>query len=325
MADDYYKTLGVRRDASQADILKAYRDLARKYHPDLNPDDAAAKTKFQKVQAAFDVLNDAEKREMYDRYGSSFDTMGAGGPRAGPFRQAGPSPGFGGFGGENVDFSQFFGEHFNEESPGGFSDIFSHFRQREPRGSRQRATRQRNRGGDIRHEVQIPFTTSVTGGEAQIAVRHQSGKMETISVKIPAGIWSGKKIRLRGQGEPAVAGGQPGDLLLTVRVSPHAHFHRRGNHLYVRVPVTLAEAALGAKVDVPTPRGTVSLRVPPNTSSGAKLRIKGRGVENPGEAPGDLLAEIEIVLPENLDEASQELIRKLDEQQPQNPRAKLQW
>ncbi len=325
MAEDYYKTLGVRRDASQTQIQKAYRELARKSHPDLNPDDAAAKEKFQQVQAAFDVLNNAEKREMYDRYGSSFEAAGGpGGPQAGPFwTTSGPAAGFGGFGGETVDFSQFFGERFGEEPPGGFADVFSQYR---PRGTgRRRAAKAHSRGADVHHELLIPFTTSVTGGEAQIAARHESGKMESITVKIPPGIRAGKKIRLRGQGEPSLAGGRPGDLLLTVRVSPHAHFQRHGNHLYVRVPVTLAEAALGAKVDVPTPRGTVSLRVPAGTSSGTKLRIKGRGVICPGEPPGDLMAEIEIALPDHLDETSQELIRQFDKQQSQNPRANLQW
>jgi DnaJ-class molecular chaperone len=335
MAEDYYKTLGISRNASQADIQKAYRELARKYHPDLNPDDATARKRFQEVQTAFDVLNDPEKREMYDRYGHSFESGAASQPhgawRAGPAGAGGGSP-FGGFQaeftGDDFDFAQFFGERFGGGGGGaaGFGDIFGQFRQAEAgQAGRAASGRQRRRGADIAHELRIPFTTSITGGEAQIAVRRESGKVETISVKIPPGIEDGKKIRLRGQGEPGPRGGNPGDLLLTVRVSPHACFKRQGNNLLVRVPVTLAEAALGAKVDVPTPQGTVSLRVPAETSSGTKLRLKDRGVAVPNGSKGDLLAEIEIVLPEKLDDESRDLIRKLDEQNPMDPRTNLRW
>lgn len=334
MAKDYYKTLGVRRDASQAEIQKAYRELARKYHPDLNPDDKTAKRKFQEVQAAFDVLNNPEKRELYDRYGSSFETMGPGGP-GGAYtgsswgRSAGGGPA-GGFRFEDVDLGDFFGERFGGGAGGpggaGFADVFQQFRQAGARPRRGQAARPQ-RGADIVHELRVPFSTSITGGEAQVTIRRQSGKVETLEVKIPAGIEDGKKMRLRGQGEPAPPGGKPGDILLTIRVAPHACFQRRGNDLVVKVPVTLAEAALGAKVDVPTPKGTVSLRVPAETSSGTRLRVKGYGVAPKQDAPpGDLLAEVQIVLPKELDESSREMIRKIDEQSPhQDPRAELRW
>jgi DnaJ-class molecular chaperone len=323
MAEDYYKTLGVARDASAADIQKAYRKLARKFHPDLNPDDKTAKTKFQEVQRAFDVLNDAGKRELYDRYGSSFESMGAGaGPRGG--RAAWGS----GAGGEEVDFSQLFGERFGGDDPTGmFGDIFSQFRRAGGRGGRAGA-RPAARGADMVTELEIPFHMAVMGGEAQISLRRQDGHVETIAVKIPAGIDEGKKIRLRGQGE-AVPGGTSGDILITIHVAPHPWFTRRGNNLDVRVPVTLAEAALGAKVDLPTPRGTISLRVPPGTSSGKKLRVKGHGVAPAGREPGDLYAEIQIVLPAPLDDACVELIKKLDEHaagaHPQQPRKDMRW
>jgi curved DNA-binding protein len=327
VAEDYYKTLGIPRDASQADIQKAYRDLARKYHPDLNPDDKTAKKKFQAVQAAFDVLNDPSKRELYDRYGSSFENMGAGQPRRGP--RAGPA----GTTAEDFDFSQFFGERFGAEGPGGFADIFSHFRQaaggggggggegqpRSRRGSRQRA------GTDVRHELQVPFLTTVNGGEVEITLQQPDGRSENLVVKIPAGIDEGKTIRLRGKGEPGMFGGPPGDLLITIRVQPHPYFQRLGNDLLVRVPVSLAEAALGAQVDVPTPRGRVSVRVPPGTSSGKKLRIKGQGVKAARQDAGDLLAEVQIMLPKQLDEESQELIRKLDQLNPLDPRSNVPW
>ncbi len=333
MAEDYYKTLGVRRDASQAEIEKAYRELARKYHPDLNPDDKTAKEKFQKVQAAFDVLSNSEKREMYDRYGSSFETMGgagAGGPQPGAW---GAGPGFGGAPGggfqfEEVDLGDLFGRGFGQgqgyeqQAPGGFGDFFRQFRRSSQRPGKGAPPRS---GGDIRHEIQIPFNTAVTGGEVEITLARPSGKTDRISVKIPPGIEDGKKIRVRGQGESGPGGGPPGDILITVRVAPHPHFSRRGNNLLVRVPVTLAEAALGGKIDVPTPKGTVTLSVPPGSSSGTKLRVKGHGVPRRDGSAGDLLAELLIVLPKKLEPDEQEHIRAIDQHHPLQPRDGLRW
>jgi len=315
MAEDYYKTLNVGRDASQAEIQKAYRKLARKYHPDTNPDDKHAKEKFQNVQKAFDVLNDPSKRELYDRYGSSFESMGPGGrPHAGTQ---------GGSGFEDIDFSQFFGERYGSDPAGGFGDIFSHFRRAAGRGGKTRAAPAG--AANVESQVEIPFKTAITGGEVQIGVERPSGKTDTLAVKIPPGIKDGGKIRLRGQATTGVPGEQPGDILLTVHVQPHPSFTRRDNHLEVKVPVTLSEAVLGGKVDVPTPKGTISLRVPPRTSSGTKLRIKGHGVASRNGEPGDLYAEIQIVLPERIDEQTQEAIRKLGESAAQNPRADLKW
>jgi DnaJ-class molecular chaperone len=322
MAEDFYKTLGVSRDASAADIQKAYRKLARKYHPDLNPDDKTAKTKFQEVQRAFDVLNDSSKRELYDRYGSSFESMGAGGgPRGGGGGRTtwGEGPG----GAEEVDFSQLFGERFGGDPTGTFGDIFTQFRRA---GGRQR--REATRGADMAAELEIPFTVAVLGGHAQVSLQRHTGQVETLNVKIPPGIDEGKKIRLRGQGE-AVPGGTAGDIIITIHVAPHPSFTRHGDNLNVRVPVTIAEAAVGAKVDVPTPKGTISLRVPAGTSSGKKLRVKGHGVVMRNGTAGDLFAEIEIVLPVPLDDASLELIKQLDSHvqgvHPQAPRRELQW
>jgi DnaJ-class molecular chaperone len=321
MAQDYYKTLGVPRNASQADIQKAYRELARKYHPDVNPEDKGAKKKFQEVQAAFDVLNDPQKREMYDRYGSAFETMGSGGPQGGSPWGAGPA---GGFGFEEVDLSELFGERFGGGPGGGFADIFSQF-QRGAGGTRKQSARRRRRGADLHSEVQIPFVSAVTGGEVQLSVPRPSGKAETIAVKIPPGIEDGKKIRLRGQGEPPPGDGTPGDLLLTVHVAPHPCFQRRGNHLHVKVPVTLPEAVLGARIDVPTPQGTVSLKVPAGTSGGTKLRIRGHGVVPKSGPAGDLLAEVQIVLPDGLDDASREMIQNFEGHYSESPRANLRW
>ena len=322
MAEDYYKTLGIRHDASQAEIQKAYRELARKSHPDLNPGDEEAKKRFQRIQNAFDVLNDPEKREMYDRYGSSFETMQGAGPHGGGAWEPGFGGGSGGAQFEGFDFSQLFGEQFGGAPSGGFGDIFKQFRRGAGRSTSKAGSRRRGR--DVAHELQVSFNTAVTGGEAQIGVQRPSGKTETISVKIPAGIEDGKKIRIRGQGEPAAGRGSPGDILLAIRVAPHPYFQRRGNQLHVKVPVTVAEAALGAKIDLPTPSGTVSLKIPEGTSSGAKLRVKGHGIAPKGGTAGDLLAEIQIVLPGNLDEADRKRIREL-QPYPQDPRADLKW
>ncbi len=313
MDEDYYKVLGVKRDASQADIQRAYRDLARQYHPDMNPDDDTAKERFQRVQEAYDVLGNAEKREMYDRYGSSFQSAG-GRPGGGG---AGNQYGYPGGGVEDLDFSQIFGERGSE----GFADIFRQFTGGQTRGRQRRP----QRGADLRHEIEIPFQTAITGGEVAVTIQRSDGKIETITVKVPAGIADGKKIRLRGQGEASASGGKPGDILIQIRVAPHPYFKRRGNNLEVSVGVTLAEAALGGKIDVPTPKGTITLTIPPGTSGGRRLRVKGHGVAPAKGQPGDLYAEIRIVLPKELDDESKRQVCEIDERNPLEPRADLRW
>jgi DnaJ-class molecular chaperone len=258
---------------------------------------------------------------LYDRYGSSFETMAQGAPHGAPGGAPGGAsygPGPGGFNAEDVDFSQFFGDRFGEGA--GLGDIFTHFRKP---GSRGGGTTKR-RGGDVTSEVTIPFGTAVNGGEVQLGLQRENGQMETIVVKIPPGIEDGKKMRLRGKGEPAAARGTAGDLLLTVHIAPHPFFTRKGSDLYVRLPVTLGEAVAGASVDVPTPGGTVALHIPPGTSSGKRLRIKGHGVPAKG-ATGDLFAEVMIVLPANLTDADRETIRAIDARSPSNPRQNLRW
>ncbi len=316
MPQDYYKILGISNTASQAEIQKAYRKLARKHHPDMNPDDKTAKDKFKKIQEAYDVLNDPQKREMYDRYGSAFESVGGG---AGPRWQAsrgGPE------GVQDIDFGQIFGQGGAGGGFGGFEEILQQFAGGARAGRRPSA---KTRGADVEHELHIPFNTSITGGEAQLSVRRAGGKVETITVKIPAGIKDGEKMRLRGQGEPSPAGGPAGDLLIAVRVAAHPFFRRHGNDLEVSVPVTLAEAALGAKIDVPTPQGEISLRIPAGTSSGKRLRLKGMGAPIAGGGHGDLYAEILIVIPKKLDEESLELVRRFDQRHDLQPRADLKW
>ncbi|MGB7950037.1 MAG: J domain-containing protein, partial [Candidatus Binatia bacterium] len=181
------------------------------------------------------------------------------------------------------------------------------------------------RGADIKHELTIPFATAVLGGEAAISVQRADGDVETIKVKIPAGIDDGKKIRLRGQGGQGSGNAPAGDILLTIHVSPHPHFRRAGNRLEVRVPVTLAEAATGAKIDVPTPHGVVTLTLPPNTSSGKRLRIKGQGVKPANQPAGDLFAEIQVLLPSSLTDAERQQLAEISNHYPQQPRSDLRW
>ncbi|MCI0360589.1 MAG: HSP40/DnaJ peptide-binding protein, partial [Planctomycetaceae bacterium] len=262
--------------------------------------------------------------------GPAFEQMGGGGG-AGPQWSGQVPPGFEGF--------EFSGSWPGGGGAGGGGqippDLEDLLRQFTAGGSGfdfggGTATRRRGRrrpaepGADVRHEVEVPLRTAVTGGEVNLRI-HRGQKAETISAKIPAGIDDGQTLRLRGQGEPSRNDGPPGDLLVTVRVAPHASFRRDGLDLIVKVPVTLAEAALGGKVDVPTPHGTITLKVPPGTSSGTRLRAKGQGVAKSDGRTGDLYAEILIAIPRHIDDASAELIRKLDERLRFDPRAELSW
>ena len=318
MAEDYYQTLGVPRTASAEDIRKAYRELARKYHPDLHPDDAAAKEKFKQVQTAFDVLNDQSKREMYDRYGSSFEGVGAGGPGGGP--GGGPFPGGGFPGGGEIDLESLFGG----AGGAGFGDLFGRGGAK-PRGRRRSA---QTPGEDVTARIEIPFKLAIDGGKTDVRI-DRDGKTETISVTIPQGLPDGGRMRLRGQGLPGSGGGPAGDLLLEVRVQPHPLFRRVGDMLEVTLPISLSEAIAGAKVDVPTPWGTIALKVPAKTSGGRKLRAAGMGVRHANGAKGDLIAEVQIVLP---DTAADTTLEKLLEAAKASeasaglgPRAQLRW
>lgn len=291
MEEDYYRVLGINRTASVAEIQKAYREMARKHHPDMNPDDKKAKERFQAVQRAYEVLSDPQKRELYDRYGSSFESVGQG-PRGAYRSRRGPG-GPGGFSAEEIDLSEIFGGRPGDEGgPGGFAEIFRQFT-----GGGRRANRTAARGANLEHELTIPFNTAITGGDLNIHVQRDGSHNETLSVKIPPGIEDGKKIRLRGQGSPGPQGGDRGDLLITVNVTPHPFFQRRGPNLEVKLPITLHEAIAGATVEVPTPEGVISLKIPPGTSSGKRLRIRGHGVPNAKGTRGDLFVEVQIQLP----------------------------
>ncbi len=317
---DYYDVLGVPRDATPEAIKKAYRTLARKHHPDVNPGDKKAEARFKETQAAYDVLSDPEKRASYDRFGhAAFEHMGAAGPRAGASewaaRAAGPGQGY-----ENIDFSQFFGPGAMQdegEAGGIFEDLINRVRGGRA-GRRHGGPRP---GRSMEAQLTIPFLTAARGGETTIEVQRAEGRRESLVVKIPAGIESGAKLRLRGQGEPGEKGAPSGDLTIQVTVEPHPYFTRDGRNLSVEVPITLAEAILGAKVDVPALSGMKSLTIPPGSSSGLKLRLRGQGIAASGGKPeGDLFVVLKVVVPKSVDEASQKLIRDFAERNPQNPR-----
>ena len=315
-ATDYYKTLGVSREASADEIRKAYKKLARMYHPDVKPDDKDAAQKFKDIQEAYAVLGDSEKRDQYDRYGSAFQGAGRG-PGGQAYNWSSGSGGAGPvdlgdlFGGQ-LDLGDLFGESFGRGQAGGYGA-----------GGRQAAAPSR-KGQDVRLEIDVPFQVAALGGDYALQLQ-RDGKTERLNVKIPAGVDAGSVIRLAGEGHPGSAGGPNGDLLLTTKVAPHPYFRRQGRNVHLEVPVTPSEAALGAKIEVPTlTEGHMTVTVPPGTSSGTKLRLRGKGIPDPkGDTPGDQLVIIKVVVPQDLDEESRALYQKLAEAAPLSPRAGL--
>jgi len=305
---DYYKTLGVSKSASADEIRKAYKKLSRKYHPDVNKDKGAPE-QFKQVQEAFEVLGDSEKREQYDRFGRVFP--GGAAQQGQPFQwsttgTAGAGPDFADlFGGGQIDLGDLLGGAF-----GG--------------GGRRQGRRGARRGQDVEAEVEVPFQVAVEGGKHELALDRE-GKTEHLSVKVPAGVDTGSVIRLAGEGQPGAGGGPAGDLLIRIRVAPHPWFRREGNNLLVDVPVTVTEAALGAKVEVPTlSEGTVVVTIPPGTSSGAKLRLRGKGIlDRATKERGDEFAVVKIVVPKKPGERAQALLAELAQVEPQFPRKGL--
>jgi DnaJ-class molecular chaperone len=321
MADDYYKTLEVNKNATADEIQKSYRQLARKYHPDLNQDDPKAKEKFQKLQEAYNVLSDPAKRKQYDQFGPAFEQMGAGG-----FQWSNM-----GGQGATVDFNlnDIFNDLFRRQA-GGANGCGTGCGGTSPfeAGARRQQRRRPTgpvKGDDLNHEITVPFNTAILGGSCEIVVQRPGSGPERVTFQIPVGIDDGKKIRLRGQGNPApMPGSKPGDLILTVKVSPHPHFRRQGEHLYVPVPVMLQEAVQGAKIEVPSPKGMVSVTVPPGSTSGTKLRLKGCGIQKPSGAT-DLFVELVVALPKSWSEHDRKLIEQLDTPYPEPPRKRLTW
>ena len=287
---DFYKILGVTKGVSDADLKKAYRKLAKQNHPDLHPGDQAAESRFKDISEAYDVLSDATERKEYD----AVRAMG-GGAR---FQAGGRGSQGGGF--EDV-FSNFFGG-------GGF-----------PSGGFGGGGFAPQRGQDLTTSSSVDFIDSIHGTNVKLTV---SGK--PLTLKVPAGIQDGQKLKLKGKGQPSPNGGQAGDLVVTIKVRPHPVFTRDGDNVRVVVPVTFAEAVLGAVISVPVLGGEpVKLKVAPGTPNGRTLRVKGKGVQHESHQ-GDLLASVDILVPNRISKKAEEALRAFDNEIPvEDPRATL--
>ena len=372
---DYYQVLGVAKNATQAEIKKAYRKLAQRYHPDANPGDASAEERFKEISAAYDIIGDEDKRKQYDQVRDMAAAgFGGGGFPGGAGGAGGGFPGGGFPGGGRVRFEDF--------DIGDLGDLFGAVTGRGGRGGARRAAR----GSDLETSVRISFDDSMRGttvpvrldgpapcprcggngaepgtspitcpqcgGGGQIQVNqglfavaqtcptcHGSGRVvqtpctechgsgsvrrtRTLQVKIPAGVKDGARIRLAGRGEPGPAGAKPGDLYVAVHVAPHAFFGRKANDLTVELPITFAEATLGANVDVPTLNGPVKLKVPAGTRSGQTFRVKGKGAPRKG-GHGDLLVTVRVEVPRKLSREERELLKQLRELEKDSPRRHL--
>ncbi|MBN2223289.1 MAG: DnaJ domain-containing protein [Deltaproteobacteria bacterium] len=307
---DYYEALGLSRGASIDEIKKAYRKLARKYHPDMNPGDPSAEDKFKDISEAYEVLTDPEKKKMFDQFGDAAFSPG-GGPGARTWTwKSGESP-FEGF-----DFS---GSGATDQY-GSFSDIFS-----ELFGARRSSVRRPRAGQDLSYTMEIDFMEAVGGVTKTVTLRTETGT-EHLTVTIPAGVNEGSRVRLKGKGGPGSAGGPSGDLYIITRVKPHPYFTRKEGDIYVEIPVTITEAALGAQVNIPTVDGPTRLTIPEGTQGGQKLRLRGKGAPHlKGAGRGDMYAVIKIAVPKKISDSSKKLLRDFDGQNPFNPRAKLGW
>jgi len=308
---DYYDILGVPRNADEEQIKRAYRRLARKYHPDVNKQPGAVE-RFKEVQEAYQVLSDKNKRAAYDQFGHVGVGMGAG-----PGGQWSRGPGgsrvyystSGSGGGFDFDLGDIgFG--------GSMQDILDQIFGRRTGGRRARTGAPPSKGQDIEQPVTLTFEQAVWGTTLRLQVGRPDGRgqivQETLDVKIPPGVHEGSRIRLRGKGQ-AGTGGPAGDLYIVVHVKDHPYFRRKGNDIYLDVPITVSEAILGAKVKMPTIDGPTTVTIPPGTSSGQKLRLRGKGAPDPKtHVRGDQYAVIKVVVPKQVDQKLAEAVRQLD-------------
>jgi len=372
-SQDYYAALGVSRTANSDEIRKAYRRLARKHHPDLNPGDKAAEERFKRVQEAYDVLSDPKKKQMFDQYG--FYSEHGPQPGAGP---EGAGMGFGGF-----DFSDITSQAGKEEAGGGFRDLFSQFFHR---GANSEPKATPERGSDLEYGLTIDFWQAIRGTQVSLNISRQescaacggsgsaggksgicpqcsgsgnvtqmagamrfnltcpkcngSGRLinaclscqgegrvssaESVEVRIPAGVQTGTRLRVGSKGNAGTLGAPAGDLYITVRAEAHAFFHREGDDIEIQVPVTVTEAGLGAKIEVPTIDGRTLLKVPQGTHSGQKFRMRERGVFNSRKnTRGDQIVEVVVQPPKVRDERTKEILRELAQLNPEDPRDEI--
>jgi len=299
---DYYKVLGVAHGASDKEIKAAYRKLAQRYHPDNNPGDAEAEARFKEIGEAYRVLSNAEERRQYDQARDAFARgTFVGGPEGGGAQYV------------RIDDLGDLGEAFGGGLFGGLGDLFGF-------GGRQ--ARRPRKGADLEAEVSLSFHEAVRGVTKTLTVNGPQGR-RSVQVKIPAGVNDGARIRLRGKGSPGADGGHAGDLYVRVHAASHPIFERSGKDLKVRLPVSFAEAALGAEVAAPTLDGKVTLRIPPGTPSGKTFRVAGHGVPTPS-GTGDLFVTVEIEIPDDLSPEARGLIEQLRAaERDHNPRAHL--
>jgi curved DNA-binding protein len=326
---DYYATLGVAKNATEKEIKQAFRKLARKLHPDVNPGDKSAESKFKEINEAYEVLGDPAKRKKYDELGANwraYEQAGAGGPGF----QGGFDPSQFGGGGWNVGGQPGQGgyrtmteeemrEMFGDGNP--FSDFFQTFFGGAPpgtgdasrRGGRGARGRSARAGRDVEHELELGLEDAHQGATRRLTLKHD-GHSRTVDVRIPPGVSDGSRVRVAGEGEQGTGGGPSGDLFLRIRLAPHPEFERKGKDLYVRVPVPLTTAVLGGEADVKTLGGkSLRLKIPPTTQNQQVFRLKGHGMPSVGKSgePGDLYATVEVQLPKHVTAEQRKLFEEL--------------
>jgi len=301
MSADPYKTLGVEKDATQEEIQKAYRGLAKKLHPDLNPGNKKAEEQFKEVAAAYDLLGDADKRGRFDR--GEIDASGAERPRQRFYR----------------DFAESGASH-PYASDAGFADYASADEVLSEIFGRGGRVNLRMRGQDVHYRLALDFLDAINGAKRQVTLPDGT----VLDVTIPPGTRDGQTLRLRGKGRPGLGDGPPGDALVAIEVRPHRIFTRDGDDIRVELPISLGEAVLGGKVNVPTPSGTVAMTVPKGANTGTVLRLKGRGAPRPDGGRGDEYVTLKVVLPEKPDPELEKFVAQWHPAHAYNPREKLE-
>ena len=315
---DYYETLGVKRTASPDEIKRAYRKLAKKYHPDHNQGDPSAEEKFKEVQQAYQILHDPEKRAEYDRFGEAGVGRWATDPRGQRVYQWG--------GHSSVDVNDLE-DLFSAFGGGGDAraSVFDQFFGGFGRGQARRPMAER--GADETRSILLTFDQMIHGAVVTVHLSSpQEGRSETLDVKIPPGVEEGQKIRVAGKGHPGRDAGSPGDFYLVCSIQPHPYFTRQGADLYVEVPVTVTEASLGAKIEVPSIDGPTTVTLPPGTPSGTRLRLRGHGLAKRGQqGRGDQYVSVVIVPPKELTEEERRLYTQLRDHDRSEPRSRCAW